>query len=81
MKVVARTDVAQFSGMWGLHNSLQALAFFSSTADGEAMSSAATVETFSIMSTHGRAPKCSARSFAEMCAETRPQELNWGKKR
>lgn len=45
------------------------------TADSEAMSSAATVETFSIMSTHGRALKCSARGFAETCAETRPEEL------
>lgn len=44
-------------------------------ADGEAMSSAATVETFSIMSTRGRVVKCNASGFAETCTETRPEEL------
>lgn len=39
------------------------------------MSSAATVETFSIMSTRGRVVKCNASGFAETCTEARPEEL------
>lgn len=48
----------------GLLNSRQA-SLLPPTADSEAMSSAATVETFSIMSTHGSALKCSARGFGQ----------------
>lgn len=75
MKVVDPAAVPHISCMWGLLNSLQRPVLPPPTADGEAMSSAATVETFSIMSTHGRALKCSARGFAGTCAETRPEEF------
>lgn len=69
MKVVAPAAVPHISCMRGLLNSLQRTVLPPPTADGEAMSSVATVETFSIMSTHGRALKCSARGFAGTSAE------------
>lgn len=76
MKVVAPAAAPHISCMWGGYLILCSAPFSPPpTADGEAMSSAATVETFSIMSTHGRALKCNGRGFAGTCAETRPEEF------
>lgn len=64
MKTDARVEVAQQESAVGCSLPPQASAKnIFSPADSDAMCSTATVETFSIKSSHGRDPKCNAHSF------------------